>query len=238
MSSQPVGRSAALCSSTDLSLAPTRYLNTALPLAALVASLLIVLIQYARSKRRHEESERVVAQLDPTASSVHLSATQHSSSTSSTSSTPTTSTSPSLFSKVLRKFLPCNSSKILNHTNANGKSSSSKAETISAATLAVFRTENAMILNEVHSIPINHLSEAERRKKRTLDTVKEAVDTIGAVILAALHAVSWISQGGNGQVAWAATWVSSRKSDQPTATRQATDCTSDPPCYLSPTWPS
>jgi hypothetical protein len=94
-------------------------------------------------------------------------------------------------------------------SKATGKKGNDSAgEPVSAATLAVFRTENAMILNEVHSIPLRQMSEGEFARKRVLDTSKRCVDTFGAVMLASLHAAGWMMGGGRTEVVWGTTWVS------------------------------
>lgn len=111
--------------------------------------------------------------------------------------------SPNVLARVLAKLLPWNAPKIL---GANDQAAADSAKTVSAATLAVFRTENAMILNEVHSTPLNFLTSEERGRKRRQDVTKRTIDALGAIALAAMHAAGWVMSEQRSEIAWAATW--------------------------------
>lgn len=176
-----------------------RFINTALPLGALLVSLLVFLLQYAHSRRKHTRSARVIAQLDPAASNF---ATNRLTGEGEADEQGEEEQS-SLLSRAVNRLPSWGASK------AHGKKGRESAgEPVSAATLAVFRTENAMILNEVHSIPLRQLSEGELARKRIMDTSKRCVDTLGAITLASLHAAGWVMGGGVPEAAWCTTWVS------------------------------
>lgn len=194
MSAQ-VAASPSFCSVSDVSSSSTcRVLNTALPLSALAISLAVFLIQYARSRRKHHAAAAAVAQLDPDASSFQIAPAAAAASTSNAQSSS---------SSIGRLFSWRKSS-----DSRNGKAPQQEQETISAATLAVFRTENAMILNEVLATPLHNLDAAELSHKRRLDVTKRSVDTVGAVVLAAMHAAGWaVNSGSVSEVAWAFTWI-------------------------------
>lgn len=91
--------------------------------------------------------------------------------------------------------------------NGNGQNEGSKDPAISAATLAVFRTENAMIINEVLSTPMQRQNAEAQRHRRFLDGIKYTVDITGTFALALLHASAWRSNGETTEAVWAVTWA-------------------------------
>ncbi|PWN22275.1 hypothetical protein BCV69DRAFT_257017 [Microstroma glucosiphilum] len=175
-----------------------KFLNTALPLGALLVSLFVFLLQYAHSTRKHKRSAKVIAQLDPSASNF---ATARLTGEGGVDGQRVDQRS-SLFSRAAKNLPSWRSSK-----NNAKKGKGLAGEPVSAATVAVFRTENAMILNEVHSIPLRQLSAPELARKRVLDTSKRCVDTFGAIIIASLHAAGWMMGGGRTEAVWSTTWI-------------------------------
>ncbi|CAO1638019.1 unnamed protein product [Parajaminaea phylloscopi] len=190
-----------------------RYINTVLPLTGLALSAAVFAIQYAHSARKHAKMAAAVAQLDPAASSFHIGAgTRASAPAPGATSRPRERSSTNVFAAALAKILPWNAPRILGAAGSGAKSKAKDGTTdadgspVSAATLAVFRTENAMVLNEVHSTPLHSLDEAQLRRKRRFDLAKRTADLLGAIALASMHAAGWVLSGQLSETAWAATW--------------------------------
>lgn len=190
-----------------------------LPLSGLALSLIIFVVQYVLSARKHQKVAQAVAQLDPGASSfmdltaslpqfnvgAAAGASAHSPGTFASSAR----TRPNILARALEALLPWNAPKIL---RANGQPRSKhggptdESAPVSAATLAVFHTENAMILNEVHSILLHFLDETQLKRKRRLDLIKRSIDVLGAVALAAMHAAGWVWDDRFSELAWVTAW--------------------------------
>ncbi|PWN47828.1 putative YBT1 [Violaceomyces palustris] len=197
-----------------------RVLNTLLPLLLISASSFSFILHSFRSSSRKARTAESVAKLDPSASSFTIPQTgtqvNGHSSVQSNLSLPSR-TQSSLLVKILSSILPWNSSRIFTSRSrsvslssrsgilANSSSSTDSSE----AALEVFRTENAVILNEVHLTPIDKTSEQEKAKFRSLELVKRLIEVAGSVLLATSHATAWAMHARNWSwdVSWGALWI-------------------------------
>ncbi|CAO1614569.1 unnamed protein product [Sympodiomycopsis kandeliae] len=175
-----------------------RALNTAIPYLGLLLSVAIFAVQYALSKRKHKHSAIAVAQLDPSASNI----------VERNGNSEPKRRRQGVFGRLLSTLLPWNASRLLGYQrlSTNDAKTKSEQEVISPATLAVFQSENAMILNEVHSIPLTYHSDEEARSSQILNVTQRLIHTIASVSLAGLHASGFAMGGGMGEAAWAVFW--------------------------------
>lgn len=156
--------------------------------------------QYALSRRKHRRSALAVAQLDPGASNI-------------VENSPVeyrNPSKPSIFARILGSLLPWNAPRLLGYQNVPTKDTAGKPgdEVVSAATLAVFQTENAMILNEAHSIPLTTDTQETSQSRKILNAIQTSTQNLAAITLAALHAGAFASERNIGEAAWAIVWVS------------------------------
>lgn len=182
------------------SLHTLRAFNTALPAFGLLLSASIIAVQYALSARKHKRSAIAVAQLDPGASNI----------VETFPDASVRDSRPNILVRILTSLLPWNAPRLLGYHSVDSTepAGKSKDDVVSSATLAVFQTENAMILNEVHSIPLTFGSEEEIRARKLLNVSQRFIHTVAAVALAAFHAAGFAMGGGMGEAVWAVFWVS------------------------------
>ncbi|KDN52874.1 hypothetical protein K437DRAFT_292771 [Tilletiaria anomala UBC 951] len=96
----------------------------------------------------------------------------------------------------------------------------SSSSSATPAALQVFRTENSVILNEVHSTPLVQVSTADAARYRRLEALKRGIEVLGAGGLIASHAAAWAIARGQGDhsalplaataaaaLAWPALWL-------------------------------
>jgi hypothetical protein len=175
-------------------------LNKSLPLIALVTSLLLVIVQRASSKRRKAKSALRVARLDPDSSTIVAPA-------------------PSVLegSTTVGKSSRRRQSSINSY---GGQSHSSERHEIasSAAALAIFHVENAVLLNEVHKIieeriynpldPNSQDLEADTYfSARTTERIKRIWELSGSILSASVSLVAVLNSDRN-QIYWLSLWVS------------------------------
>lgn len=193
-------------------------IGNVLPLVALLISLVIVVIQRLTAGRRHARSARQIAHLDPASSSIAL---------------DTGSASPSLLERLLSTIMPWNGPQIANAVlcrSKRGRRSSfvarnrsmssdrplSMAGAASAAALAIFHTENAVILNEVHKNieerlfnpldPNSTESESSDRSSiKAVETVKRVWELVGCAAMVGISATAIGLDAGS--VSWLALWI-------------------------------
>lgn len=77
---------------------------------------------------------------------------------------------------------------------------------LTKAELLVYRTENAVILNEVLQTPLHVASQAQVDSDARAELAKRLLECIGSVIMVALHSVTVPEKGW----AWVVFWVSKR----------------------------
>ncbi|PWZ03754.1 hypothetical protein BCV70DRAFT_204462 [Testicularia cyperi] len=190
-----------------------QILNTTLPLSAVVLSVSLLFLHQLRRKRGLKASAEHVATLDPGASSFSLANGGHG--RSSNHHAPRQRKGLTTFpGRILSAILPWNSSRLLpppaqsNAPDVRTNGASKKDLATSQAALEVFRTENAVILNEVHLTPLHGGSIDTTKRMRRLELVRRIVDTIGSVVLAAVHAGDWATGWRNRgyEFTWAIMW--------------------------------
>ncbi|CDW99855.1 hypothetical protein [Sporisorium scitamineum] len=201
-------------------------LNSSLPVALVLLSLLTLILHQLRRRRALTASAEHVASLDPAASS--FSAVLHTQSLQQPSArrhaTPRHSTPGSVMGlprRLLNAILPWNSSRILRSNSvssaysstlpfgsSNGAAKARSAAAASQAALQVFHTENAVILNEVHlTLPTGRDPKLVQNLRR-LEVLRRVIDVLGSVLLAALHAGDWATgwRSRSYQIYWVLLW--------------------------------
>lgn len=174
-------------------------LDKAIPLAIVIVSFITLLFQRMSSKRRKAASAQRIAKLDPASSNIQI------------VKEPPTNRRQSAASSNGRARL----------TSTDGIASSKKSSS-SASDLAIFHTENAVILNEVHNImkeryynplePDSFSSQVPvRLSSRAVERAKRLWELVGSILSAGACAAAVAL--GQGQVVWLAVWVSNNHND-------------------------
>ena len=157
-----------------------------------------------------------VAKLDPSASTFQIQPDE--------STTSTTPPSPSPIARFISKLLPWNSTRIIGSQTSNSAfniaaqsqpqstTSATTSTNLSFASKAVRQAENAVILHEVISTPLQSQSSEEKRRFRYLEVLKRFCETLLAIALASIYAADWISteteEDQNWKLNWVLLWVS------------------------------
>ncbi|KAJ1033968.1 hypothetical protein NDA16_000176 [Ustilago loliicola] len=199
-----------------------QVLNSSIPLALVVLSLLALVVHQLRRRRALAVSAQHVATLDPGASS--FSAVVNAQAAHQHDIVPRKSTHTGLLGlprRLLSAILPWNSSRILRSNSissvhsanlpfasSNGATKAHSAAAASQAALEVFHTENAVILNEVHLTPLTARDHHVVERLRRLELLRRVIDVFGSVTLAALHAGDWATgwHSRGYQIYWAFMW--------------------------------
>ncbi|PWN87324.1 hypothetical protein FA10DRAFT_183067 [Acaromyces ingoldii] len=213
-----------------------RFLNGAVPLAALAVSLAIVSIQQALSNRRHRESAVRVATLDPTSSSIVLPhengldglGEEEDDDDEDNSAPPLVPLRrrPGMVERALTLIMPWNAPYIVAKLSAPSRqkkkrrgrrrrrqhtSSSSVIPADEAADKVVFHTENAVILNEVHTNMAKTLADDSLRASDA-EVVKRVWEALGSIALAGTCVAQLAFDGpvyssSSSSWAWLALWT-------------------------------
>lgn len=194
-------------------------LGKTIPFVVLVTSFLVLILQRMSSKRRKAASAQRIAQLDPASSHIQV----------------TSQTSTSRLERALTTVMPLNGPRIAatlqgrpkaarrQSINSNGRGRSLSTASVressssAAAALAIFHTENAVILNEVNKImkeryynPLDPDSMASqvsgRFSSRSIERMKRVWELVGSTLSASACAAA-VAQGQEQEV-WLAVWVS------------------------------
>jgi hypothetical protein len=169
-------------------------LDKAIPLAIVIISFIILLFQRMSSKRRKAASAQRIAKLDPASSHIQI------------VKKPPTNRRQSTTSSNGRA-----------RAASNAQAASNKKPGSSASDLAIFHTENAVILNEVHNImkeryynpldPDSFSSQVPvRLSSRAVERVKRVWELVGSTLSASACAAAVAL--GQGQMVWLVVWVS------------------------------
>ncbi len=186
---------------------PHRILNTLIPAAVLLASLLALLVHALLVARRQRRSELRVSRLDPAASSIYVpeaesdemaGADDESGGSSSRNSTAIVDDAPALDANG--NGHSANGTDLSNGAAAAQKKKDKQRQeeqraAREAASLQVFRTENAVILNEVHATPLTPpLTTSEAKRMRRFDLAKRLIEVGASVGLVGAHAAAFALQ--------------------------------------------
>ncbi|UZJ54396.1 hypothetical protein CBS101457_003716 [Exobasidium rhododendri] len=187
-------------------------INKLLPLIALIISLLLLIVQRRSFKSRHAASVRQIAQLDPASSNIDVQRPVK---------------GPSLLRRVLSAVMPRHGNhvfaRILGKAAPKGQSANSRSDQYSsvgassspesassAAALAIFHIENAVLLNEVYknseekaSDPLEEAS--SRQSDVSIERLKRFWEAAGSVLSAIASAMAVAL--GQGQMYWPALWT-------------------------------
>ncbi|KAN0061178.1 Transporter of the ATP-binding cassette (ABC) [Thecaphora frezii] len=183
----------------------TRVLNTAIPIAAVSASLATLAVHSIRQRRGLVSSAKQVAQLDPASSSFAIPEVQDAGPSSHAASRNKRSRRHrNIFARVIGSLLPWNSSRILNSKD-DRRVGVEEDQAAANAAMEVFRTENAVILNEVHQTPLQNMDPSRLQRMQRLALTRRLIEAIVSVALAAVHAAAWAL--GWQSFAWQACWT-------------------------------
>ena len=164
----------------------------------IIISALVIVVYSLQLSRRRRQSEVRVAKLDPTASSIYIP-------NGNGSQYAAHHDGPSRLSGAFSAAGDEEEATAAPSADASGITNKS------SAALEVFRTENAVILNEVHATPLQQITPAQSKRLRHLELLKRLIETGGAIVLVSLHAAAYILSSGqpghNGAGAsWEACW--------------------------------
>lgn len=180
------------------------YLNWLAPLLALAISITVLAAQKATDEQRKVVSATQVARLNPEASNIALPsprAYRH-----------------GLLSRVMTAVMPLNGSRLadrLQRRSRRGDSYgsahvSNDAATPSNAAMKVFRTENAVIFNEVHRVLSDRLDDGSSERRllsfEGTEKLKRAWEAIGSVTALGIS-LSGITSHDKTCWAWIAMWT-------------------------------
>ncbi|EPQ25988.1 uncharacterized protein PFL1_06443 [Pseudozyma flocculosa PF-1] len=190
----------------------TRVLNTAIPVAAVSVSLVTLAVHSLRQSKGLAASAEHVAKLDPASSNFAIPGADDDAAPHARR-TPRRRHPRSAIARAIAYILPWNSSRLLKSSNqANRRSrrmSTAEEEAAASAAMEVFRTENAVILNEVHQTPMQNLEPHQIERVRRLGLTRRLIELIVSVALAAVHAAAWVMgwQAFNWQACWTGLWI-------------------------------
>ncbi|PWN37140.1 uncharacterized protein FA14DRAFT_113198, partial [Meira miltonrushii] len=182
------------------------YLNKLIPLLAITISTLILVAHWTSRRRRKASSARRIAQLNPEASNIRLDDVQ--------SSNESRSAGRSTLSKILTTIMPLNGSRLADriqgvsrpkrrttglnrYTEPAGSSTNTErpGDPNSTASTQVFRTENAVIFNEVHRVLRQNLRENTGRNllsSEAIEKFKRSWELLGSLAALAVAIASFV----------------------------------------------
>jgi hypothetical protein len=105
--------------------------------------------------------------------------------------------------RALQTLLPWNSQRLLPRRAAR-TTAPPPASTLTQAQLLVWRTENQVIVNEVHRTPLIAATPEQAASDRRAEIAKRAVECAGSIVMVGLHAADVHDKGW----AWTVLWVS------------------------------
>lgn len=182
------------------------YLNKLIPLLAITISTLILIAHWTSRRRRKAYSAMQIAQLNPEASNIRFDDVQ--------SDSESRSAGRSTLSKILTTIMPLNGSRLADRiqrvsrpkrrttgVNRYTEPASSTTNTErpgdpnSTAATQVFRTENAVIFNEVHRVLRQNLRENTGRNLLSSDAIekfKRSWELLGSLAALAVAIASFV----------------------------------------------
>lgn len=211
-----------------------KIFNSFLPLFAILLSISILILRFvfSISSKKKKRIALKVAKLDPEASTFQLGngnghQNGHGNGTSSTDSTSTSNP----FLKLIHELLPWNSTRFVSSSQnsafqipsnpatsslsnvsiSNDSNNYKKNQAFSArasfASKAVRQAENAVILHEVISTPLQRQTTEEKSKLKSLELLKRFSETLLSIALASVYVADWISTQDQRDRSWKLNWV-------------------------------
>lgn len=182
------------------------YLDKLIPLSAITISLLILITHWASRRKRKRNSALRIAQLNPEASNIRI----HDEQTDS----ERRSTRRSTLSKILTMIMPLNGSRLADTIQGRSRSKRRSNGTQryteptsaaihqdrfgdpnSTAAAHIFRTENAVIFNEVHRVlrqSFDESTSSNRLSSDAIEKLKRSWELLGSLMALAVSVVSLI----------------------------------------------